>query len=202
MTRTFLKQLLWGLLYTLSGLRLIPHLAVWKLSRNREIIDKDIARWQEILYSSSTHRGQPPLLAFIVLMTNYSEYRSLFYFRIGIINYLVRWLCRPLDSLYFACRDIGPGLFIQHGFSTIIAAQKIGKNCWINQQVTIGFEGSGSPIIGDYVRICAGAKVIGGVNVGDNAVIGANAVVVKAVEPHTVVGGVPAKLLRRLPPTG
>lgn len=198
MTRTFLKQALWGLLYTLSGLRLIPHFVAWKTSRNREIIDKDIARWQEVLYSAPDHRRYHTYLAFIILMTNYLEYRSLFYFRIGIINYLVRWLCRPLDSLYFACRDIGPGLFIQHGFSTIIAAKKIGKNCWINQQVTIGFEGNSSPIIGDYVRICAGAKVIGGVNVGDNAVIGANAVVVKDVEPQTVVGGVPAKLLRRL----
>lgn len=192
------KKLAWGGLYALSGLRLLPHLFAWKFSDNRKIITRDIARWEELLLPGYQRNTHSIYLSFILLMTRYSEYRALFYFRIGISGYLLRWLCPPLNSLYFACQDIGPGLFIQHGFSTIIAAKKIGKDCWINQQVTIGFEGGDSPIIGDNVRICAGAKVIGGVHVGENSIIGANAVVVKDVEPNTVVGGVPAKLLRRI----
>ncbi|WP_425117463.1 serine O-acetyltransferase [Archangium violaceum] len=53
------------------------------------------------------------------------------------------------------------------------------------------------PVIGDYVRIGAGAKILGNVRIGDFAVIGANAVVVKDVAPGAVVGGIPAREIRR-----
>ena len=52
--------------------------------------------------------------------------------------------------------------------------------------------------IGDNVMICAGAKVLGGITVGNHVVIGANAVVVHDVPDGTVVGGVPAKVLKRI----
>lgn len=86
-------------------------------------------------------------------------------------------------------------MFIQHGFATIISAKEIGSDCWINQQVTIGHTQNGNPVIGNGVRITAGAKVIGPVTVGDNVVVGANAVVVKNVPKNKVVGGVPAKII-------
>ncbi|KGN34565.1 serine acetyltransferase [Knoellia sinensis KCTC 19936] len=93
---------------------------------------------------------------------------------------------------------MGPGLFIQHGFATIIAAESIGANCWINQQVTIGYSSrTDCPVIQDNVVIAAGAKVIGSVTVGHDAVIGANAVVVKDVDPDCTVVGVPARVVRR-----
>lgn len=103
-----------------------------------------------------------------------------------------------MDTLFLASNSIGPGLFIQHGFATIIAAKRIGANCWINQQVTVGYSNeTDCPIIGDNVTICSGAKVIGGVTVGDNAKIGANAVVVKSVPSNVTMAGVPAKIVRR-----
>ena len=55
--------------------------------------------------------------------------------------------------------------------------------------------------IGKNVWIGANAVVCAGVSVGDNAVIAAGAVVVKDVEANTVVGGVPAKLIKRIEPT-
>ena len=65
-------------------------------------------------------------------------------------------------TLHLACSDIGPGLFIQHGFATIVAARRVGRNCWINQQVTIGFtRPEDRPTIGDDVFVYAGAKVLG-----------------------------------------
>lgn len=70
------------------------------------------------------------------------------------------------------------------------------KNCYINQQVKIGYEGVDAPIIGDGVRVCAGAKVVGRCTVGNNAIIGANAVVVKNVPPSVTVGGVPAIIIK------
>jgi serine O-acetyltransferase len=89
-------------------------------------------------------------------------------------------------------------MFIQHGFSTIIGADRIGKNFWVNQQITTGFDELGErPTIGDNVHICSGAKVIGAVTIGDNSIIGANAVVVKDVPPNCTVVGVPARIVRK-----
>jgi serine O-acetyltransferase len=83
-----------------------------------------------------------------------------------------------------------------HGFATIIIARRIGRDCLFAQQVTIGYDDrGGSPLIGDRVRIGAGAIVIGPITIGDDAVIGAGAVVVKDVPPGIVVGGVPAKAI-------
>ncbi|WP_426350916.1 serine O-acetyltransferase [Alloiococcus sp. CFN-8] len=102
-----------------------------------------------------------------------------------------------MNTLFIQSKEIGGGLFIQHGFSTMIAAESIGENCWINQQVTIGYSGHGrAPIIGDDVMITCGAKVLGSITVGDNAVIGANAVVIKDVEDGAVMGGIPARSLK------
>ena len=101
-------------------------------------------------------------------------------------------------NLYFGCNDIGGGLFIEHGFSTIITCKYIGTNCWINQQVTIGFSREGaSPTIGNNVQIKAGAKVIGNVTIGDDVIIGANAVVTKDIPSHSIAVGVPAKVIKR-----
>ena len=49
---------------------------------------------------------------------------------------IVKILFPGMSTLYINTSDIGPRLYIQHGFSTIISAKKIGSNCWINQQVT------------------------------------------------------------------
>lgn len=130
-------------------------------------------------------------------MGGYPEFRSLFYFRLGWPSRLVSWLCPPEPTLHICTRDIGPGLFIQHGFATIITAKKIGADCWVNQQVTIGHKGALAPVIGDRVRIAAGAKVLGGVVVGNDVTVGANAVVVKNVPDGCTVVGVPARIIKR-----
>ena len=88
------------------------------------------------------------------------------------------------------------GLYIQHGFSTIIAARSIGENCHINQQVTIGYNGSESSIIGNNVTVTAGAIVIGNVSIGDNSIIGAGTVVTKDVPERAIVVGSSARTLR------
>lgn len=103
-----------------------------------------------------------------------------------------------MSTLYISTKHVGPGLFIQHGFATIIAAREIGANCWINQQVTIGFSNANDqPTLQDNVTVSAGAKIIGAVTVGMNSTVGANAVVVKNVPPNVTVVGVPARIVRR-----
>ena len=79
---------------------------------------------------------------------------------------------------------------------------KIGKNCMIFQNVTIG-QGKYSkkhktnvPVIGDNVTIYANAVIIGGIVIGNNAVIGAGSIVLKDVEANTTVVGNPARVIR------
>lgn len=63
----------------------------------------------------------------------------------------------------------------------------VGKNAVIWQQVTIGSSGGGTPWIGDNCQIGAGAKVLGGIRIGNNVTIGANAVVTKDVPDNCTV---------------
>jgi serine O-acetyltransferase len=94
------------------------------------------------------------------------------------------------------CADIGPGLMFMHGFATIVNAERIGRDCQISQQVTIGYsDRGGPPVLGDRVRIGANSVVLGPITLGDDAVVGAGAVVIDDVAPGTVVGGVPARVL-------
>jgi serine O-acetyltransferase len=95
---------------------------------------------------------------------------------------------------------IGSGFYIGH-FGGICVNQGvvIGDNCNISQGVTLGQanrgERVGCPVIGNNVYIAPGAKIIGRIRVGDGAAIGANAVVINDVAPHTTVGGIPARAI-------
>lgn len=89
-------------------------------------------------------------------------------------------------------------MHIVHGKVVINAYAKIGSNCKILSDVTIGVSGkinsTDRPIIGNNVFIGSGARIIGGVTIADNVVIGANAVVTKSItEPGITVAGIPAK---------
>lgn len=73
---------------------------------------------------------------------------------------------------------------------------RIGSQCTIYQDVTIGQNRGLYPEIGNNVIIYPGAKIVGGVIIGDGAVIGANAVVTTDVPDNAIVGGIPAKIIK------
>ena len=160
-----------------------------------EKLIKDIERWKTICHIEKSNWATAA-----ILLASYKEFRNLFIYRHRYRRLFRVWIAvvyKPMDTLYILAGEIGGGLFIHHGFSTMIAAKSIGENCWINQQVTIGYNGHGEPpVIGDNVMITCGAKVLGDITVGDNAVIGANAVVIRDVEAGAVMGGVPARELK------
>lgn len=179
------------IIIVLSTIRLFPHLILFYFHKEKKTIHYDVKRWLAIL-----DKDKNLLSGFVELMTYNREYRNLFYYRIGFYKWFISWLCPKLNSLYIKTGSIGPGLFIQHGFCTTIGAKSIGKDCWINQQVTIGFsDKTNHPIIGDGVMIKAGAKIIGNVTMNKNSIAGANAVVVKDVPANCTVLGSPARVI-------
>lgn len=89
------------------------------------------------------------------------------------------------------------GTNFPHPVGIVIAKNaKIGKNCTIYQNVTIGAWNDKSPIIGDDVVIYANSVIFGDVKIEDNAVVGAGSVVVDNVPKNAVVAGNPAKIIK------
>ncbi|RMH38134.1 MAG: serine acetyltransferase [Deltaproteobacteria bacterium] len=126
----------------------------------------------------------------------------------------MRWSARRrLRGLAYACQfanklinhcvigvdaEFGPGFVLLHPTGVVINSKvKGGRNVALESGVVIGDDKGRSPVLGDDVFVGSGAKVIGGVEVGSGARIGANAVVVKPVEPDTTVVGIPARPVAR-----
>ena len=165
-------------------------------SKQKHLILKDVARWNEINKNSL---GLFESLNWY--LTYYKEFRNLLIHRFkypqrSVIRYLIaRLLWKPMETLYIYTKDIGGGLYIQHGFATIISAERIGENCRIYQQVTIGYKGELKPVLEDNVSVTCGAKILGGITMGKNSLAAAGAVVLKDVPMNAIVAGVPAKVI-------
>ena len=117
-----------------------------------------------------------------------------------ILMFIQKWIEIITSIDLPADCEIGDGLYIGH-FGPIIVNGKarLGRNCNLSQGVTIGVvqrgERQGVPVIGDRVYIGPNAIVIGGIEVGNDAAIGAGAVVTRSVPPLAVMAGNPAKVL-------
>jgi serine O-acetyltransferase len=99
--------------------------------------------------------------------------------------------------------EIEGGLLLPHPNGIVIHPRvRIGPNCLLFQQVTLGTGGSvpGAPVLHGHVDIGAGAKVLGGVTIGKHAVIGANAVVLCDVPAGATAVGIPARIVLRAEP--
>ena len=188
------------LFVALACWRFAFHWLYYKTAFNRVAMEEDFRR----NIRQFLHKDQLNFFTFCELLTFYVMVRNIFYARVAYRHHFyakfLALFARPLPLLDISSTaEIGGGLIVQHGYGTIIAPRKIGKNCWVNQGVTIGYTNDDDcPTLGDNVTVYSGAKILGNVHVGNNVVVGANAVVVKDVEDNCVVGGVPAKVIKRL----
>jgi len=114
--------------------------------------------------------------------------------------YLLSRLKYKLGISIVPSTKIGSGFYIGH-FGGIVVNNMcvIGKNCNISQGVTLGQanrgKNKGYPILGDNIYIGPGAKIVGGVKIGNNVAIGANCVVTKDIPDNSVVVGVPGTVI-------
>lgn len=122
---------------------------------------------------------------------------------IPVLPKLVAWTNR----LLFACMipssaELGKRVVLGYWALGIVIHKdaKLGDDCWIMQNVTIGRKSGepGVPRLGKNVAVGAGAVVLGDIEIGDHCVIGANSVVNQSFPARCVVAGVPARLIREL----
>lgn len=96
--------------------------------------------------------------------------------------------------------EISGGFFLPHPVGVVVGAWRIGSNVTLFQQVTLGakavdmhFTKELLPEICANVTVGAGAKVLGGICLSEGVTVGANAVVLKSIEPYSTVAGIPAR---------
>ncbi|MCB1203765.1 MAG: serine acetyltransferase [Verrucomicrobiae bacterium] len=140
---------------------------------------------------------------FYYRLTKFADSNRACRFLFRRIAYLLLHLAEARAGIHVhSDAKIGPGLlFVHYGGIWISGLAKIGANCTICQSVTIGGisdgPGKGAPTIGDNVYVGPGAVVSGEIHIGNNALIGANSLIVSDVPDHGVVFGVPGKLFSK-----
>lgn len=145
------------------------------------------------------------LIMFAFRVANFFSYlprpfRFLGYPYVIFYRVVVEWiLCVELPWKL----KIGSGLRLYHGQALVVNDRSvIGRNCVLRHSTTIGVAGTYddyggvAPIIGNDVDVGSNVVILGAINIGDGAVIGAGSVVVKNVEAGAVVVGNPARVIR------
>lgn len=120
---------------------------------------------------------------------------------VPVVPRLVQRLILVLFHCYLPTPlKLGEGTTLAYGgLGTMIHEDcKIGRNVVIAQHVTLGGRArrKGVPTIEDGCFLGVGSRILGPVRVGAGSIVGANAVVVEDVPPHSVVAGVPARVIR------
>lgn len=115
-----------------------------------------------------------------------------------VLSQLARWLT---GVEIHPSATIGTGFFIDHGMGVVIGeTAEIGDYVTLFQGVTLGGtgkeRGKRHPTLGNHVVVGAGAKILGGITIGDNVKIGANSVVLKNVAANSTVIGVPGRVIK------
>ena len=147
------------------------------------------SRWELLLY--------PGVIALSMHRVAHWLWGGRLYFLARLINHFARFLT-AIDIHPGA--KIGRNFFIDHGFTVVGETAEIGDNVTIYQSVTLGGTnpstgegGKRHPTLRDRVVVGSGAQILGPIEVGEGAKVGANAVVTRDVAPGATVVGIPAK---------
>lgn len=117
----------------------------------------------------------------------------------GILaSYLSKRLLSKHGISFAASASVGYNLRLKHPLGVIVGNEvEIGNNVLLYQHTTIASSRTDIPThIGDDVIIYANAIVLGGIRIGDRAVIGAGSIVTRDIPPDAIVAGNPARILR------
>ncbi len=134
-------------------------------------------------------------------ITPYKLARRLYLSRIPVLPKLIYYLMFLVynSSIPFKA-EIGRGTRFGYGGMGVVIHERsrIGEDCVISQQVTIGGRAGhiNPPRVGNRVYVGAGAKLIGDIDIGDECVIGTNSVVMQNVPNRSVVAGIPARIIK------
>lgn len=182
------------ILYFIGQLLFLPHVFLFLFSKERALIAKDIYARKD--FNTSTIH-QVFTLSRELLINKY--FRTLFYYRTnGVFSKILRvFYPRQSSFIIDVNTKIGGGLQLVHPYATILNAEKIGENVYVNHLVTVGEKNGKRPVIGDNVELHANCTIIGGIRIGKNAIIGAGTVVTKDVPEGAVVIGAKNRFLER-----
>lgn len=170
------------------------------------LVREDAARWIRPEQVAPVEEVTPKRL--LVLLARNPSLRATTWYRIahashrlgvrGLPTILQQRLLTRFGLEIAPATVIGGGLYIAHPVGCVLVADPIGRNLTVVGAATFGARaGAQWPTIGDDVFVGIGARVLGGIHVGNGARIGANAVVLRDVEPDTTVVGAPATPVRR-----
>ncbi len=146
------------------------------------------------------------------VLTTYPGLHAILFYRLAhrLWKLKLKWLARFVSGFarWFTgieihpAASIGERFFIDHGMGVVIGeTAEIGNDVTLYHGVTLGGtswqQGKRHPTLGDGVVVGAGAKVLGPIEIGDNARIGSNAVVVKSVSTNETVVGIPGRAVNK-----
>jgi serine O-acetyltransferase len=182
------------LFYLIGQLFFLPHVILFLFSTNKNEIIGDVYARKDRQDGLLNHCYY---LSLALLKSTY--FRTLFYHRTrGFFTNILRIFYPKNNSFTIEINTkIGAGLQLAHPYSTILNANSIGNNVYVNHLVTLGEKNGAKPTIGNNVQLHAGCIVIGGITIGDNAIIGAGAVVVKDVPANAIAIGNPASIIEK-----
>lgn len=158
-----------------------PNLKDWILKNEVWYIYHYIRHLRYIEYYRNTHSSK------VLFLYHLFKYKRL--------GFKLRFTIYP--------NTVGPGFRIYHAgdFTHVKPNCQIGRNCTLLPGVVIGNkheQATDDPVsIGDNCYIGLGVKIFGSIKIGNNVIIGANAVVTKDIPDNCIVGGIPAKVLKQ-----
>lgn len=208
------KSIIKAILAIISSIIYLPHALVY--ASLPDDVKKDISKdafantpketnradgKTEISFHHLSENSQNIKLFDLAMLLSANQYlRTLFFHRIKAFKIKeLLWGKKSGLEIPYDVR-IGPGVILDHPFSSIINAKKIGSGLRIKNNITIGNKNDDEslrPALGDNVYIGAGSIVIGNIVIGNNVIIGAGSVVTKDLPDNCVAVGNPARIIRK-----